>query len=66
MVQRMRPFIDEISNAARGLSEVIHQIEGGMRVVEDLDGVAEPRHVSQIKSLPVECDNEAIRNQNAC
>ncbi|XP_072027248.1 E3 ubiquitin-protein ligase TRIM23-like [Amphiura filiformis] len=45
MVQRVRPFIDEISDAARRLSEVIHQIEGGMRVVEDLDGIAEPRHI---------------------
>ena len=46
MVQRVRPFIDEISDTARRLSEVIQQIEGGMRCVEDLDGIAEPRHVS--------------------
>ena len=46
LAQRVRPFTEEVSEVARRLSEVIQQIEGGVQVVEDLDGIAEPRHVS--------------------
>ncbi|XP_038068546.1 E3 ubiquitin-protein ligase TRIM23-like [Patiria miniata] len=45
VAQRVRPFTEEVSEVARRLSEVIQQIEGGVQVVEDLDGIAEPRHI---------------------
>ncbi|XP_033636620.1 E3 ubiquitin-protein ligase TRIM23-like [Asterias rubens] len=45
LAQRVRPFTEEVSEVARRLSEVIQQIEGGVQVVEDLDGIAEPRHI---------------------
>ncbi|XP_071485031.1 E3 ubiquitin-protein ligase TRIM23-like [Diadema antillarum] len=45
VVQQVRVFSEEISESARRLSDIIQQIEGGVGIVEDLDGVAEPRHV---------------------
>ncbi|XP_071952197.1 E3 ubiquitin-protein ligase TRIM23-like [Antedon mediterranea] len=43
-VSHIRPFIDEISELMQRLNTTIEEIEGGTRLVEDLDGIAEPRH----------------------
>ena len=51
VVQQVRVFGEEITESARRLSDVIQQIEGGVGIVEDLDGVAEPRHVSKFHDL---------------
>ncbi|XP_063962539.1 E3 ubiquitin-protein ligase TRIM23-like [Lytechinus pictus] len=45
MVQQVRVFSEEISESARRLGDIIQQVEGGVGIIEDLDGVAEPRHV---------------------
>ena len=54
LAQRVRPFTEEVAEVARRLADVIQQIEGGVQVVEDLDGIAEPRHVRSytVWSLP--------------
>ncbi|XP_030852524.1 E3 ubiquitin-protein ligase TRIM23 [Strongylocentrotus purpuratus] len=45
MVQQVRLFSEEISESGRRLGDIIQQVEGGVGIIEDLDGVAEPRHV---------------------